>query len=139
MKLAWDPKLAIGVRLIDQQHQELFRQVDVLLQALEANRAKEESGKILAFLGKYVVEHFAAEERLMATHAYPQAPGHKQQHVDFIKTFGELKAEFDKAGPSVGLAIKLNRIVTGWLRQHIGTTDLALGQFLKAKGQAEAA
>ncbi len=139
MIFAWDPKLAVGVGLIDEQHQELFRRVNDLLEALHAARGNEESGRLLVFLGKYVIEHFRAEERLMASNAYPQAADHKQQHVDFVRTFSDLKSEFDKDGPSLTLAIKLNHAVCGWLRQHIGSTDMALGQFLKARGEAAAA
>lgn len=139
MKIPWDPKLAVGVRMIDSQHQELFRQVNALLEAMEQNRGRDEVGTILGFLEKYVVEHFAAEERLMAQHAYPQAAVHKQKHVDFVKVFVGLKGEFEKVGPTAGLAVKLNRTVCGWLREHIGGTDRLLGQFLVSKGQANVA
>jgi hemerythrin len=138
-KPAWDPKLAVGVASIDKQHQELFRQVGLLLEAMEASKAKAEVTKILAFLGKYVVDHFAGEELLMSSYRYPQAADHKAQHAAFVKVFGELKAELEQFGASVGLAIKLQRTVLGWLVQHIGSTDLALARFIKAKDETKAA
>lgn len=136
--VTWDPKLAVGVRLIDRQHQELFRQVDRLLGAMEARRGRDEVARILAFLQQYVVDHFAAEERLMAAHRYPQAAGHRQQHGDFVKALLALGSEFEEAGPTTSVAVNLNRVVCGWLRQHIGTADLSLGRFLASQGQADA-
>jgi hemerythrin len=106
---------------------------------MEQNRGRHEVGKVLAFLERYVVEHFAAEERLMARHAYPQAGVHKLKHVEFVKAFVGLKGEFEKMGPTAGLAVKLNRTVCGWLREHIGGADRLLGQFLVSKGQGDAA
>jgi len=137
MALTWDKSLAVGVKMIDTQHQELFRQVNALLEAMMKGQGKQESEKLLGFLGKYVVDHFAAEERLMAQHRYPEAAKHKQQHADFVKKFGELKGEFDQHGPTGDVSIAVNRFVCGWLREHIGTTDTALGKFLQQAGARE--
>jgi len=134
MKVAWDPRLAVGVHLIDSQHRELFRQVNGLLQAMEQNRGREEVGRILGFLERYAASHFAAEERLMARHAYPQGAAHGQRHVDFAKVLAGLKGELERSGPTAEMAVKLNHTVCGWLREHIGVTDRQLGQFLASRG-----
>jgi hemerythrin len=139
MVIEWDPKLSVGVKLIDSQHQELFRRVDALLAAMEANKSRDEVGKLLDFLKQYTVEHFGAEAKLMAEHRYPQAPTHLAQHQDFVKTFLDLYAEFLKSGPTAALAVKLNRTVCSWLREHIGSTDKLLGRFLLDKGARPAA
>jgi hemerythrin len=135
MAIQWDPRLSVGVRLIDEQHQELFRRVNALLEAMEKLQGKEIIDRTLAFLGAYVKDHFGAEERLMAQHRYPQAALHKSQHEAFVKTFLELKAEYETKGASNALAVRLNSVVCGWLRQHIGATDRQLGQFLLSKGE----
>lgn len=138
MALQWDKSLSVGVRLIDDQHQELFRQVNGLLDALMKNQGKEELGKLLGFLGKYTIDHFGAEEKLMGQYKYPDAPKHKQQHADFVQAFLKLKAEFDKSGPTPNVSITLNRFVCQWLKDHIGGSDTALGKFLKVQGAKEA-
>ena len=84
MALTWDKSLAVGVKFIDEQHQELFRQVNALLEAILKNQGKEEVGKLLAFLGKYTVEHFGAEEKVMFQYKYPDLIKHTKQHADFI-------------------------------------------------------
>lgn len=138
MALQWDKTLSVGVKLVDEQHQELFRQVNGLLDALVKNQAREEIGRLLAFLGKYTVEHFGTEERLMAQYKYPDAPRHKQQHAEFVAAFLKLKGEFDEKGATPNVSITLNRFVCNWLREHIGLSDTALGKFLKTAGAREA-
>jgi len=138
MALVWDKSLAVGVKLIDEQHQELFRRVNTLLESMLKNQGKPEIERLLGFLAQYVVDHFAAEEKLMAQYRYPGAAPHRQAHVDFVKKFGELKAAFDAQGATPTVTIELNRFVGGWLREHIGRVDTALGKFLHEVKAAEA-
>jgi hemerythrin len=139
MGLQWDRSLAVGVKLIDEQHQELFRRVDALLVAMMKGQGKPEIERLFQFLGSYVVEHFGAEEKLMAQYRYPPLAGHKQLHAEFVKKFGEIKAAFDKDPTSGDVSIGLNRFVGAWLRDHIGMVDTAFGKHLKAVGAKEAA
>jgi hemerythrin len=131
MSIAWDPSLAVGHPLIDEQHQELFHRVGLLLDAMHASRGTDEAGKLMAFLEEYVVAHFGAEERLMLTHGYPERAAHLAQHAAFVKTFVGLKGELAKRGPSTALAISVNHAVCGWLRAHISRTDRAFGAYLR--------
>jgi hemerythrin len=139
MGLQWDRSLAVGVKLLDEQHQELFRRVDGLLLAVMKGQGKPEIERLFQFLGGYVVEHFGAEEKLMAQYRYSAMASHKQMHADFVKKFGELKAAFDKDPGAGEVSIGLNRFVGSWLREHIGSVDTALGKHLKAVGAKEAA
>lgn len=139
MALQWDRSLSVGVKLIDEQHQELFRMVNGLIEAMMKNQGKAELEKLLSFLGTYVVQHFGAEEKLMAQYRYPDAVRHKQQHADFIKTFTGVKAEFDKLGATPNVSIAVNKVVCSWLKEHIGGADTALGKFLRTAGAKEAA
>ena len=133
MGIVWDPKLAVGVRVIDEQHQELFRQVNALLQAMEQGKGREVIANLLAYLKSYVVEHFGAEQKLMTQHRYPEQVAHEEQHDGFVRTFLELSSEFEKTGPTITLALKVNTLVCPWLRLHVGTSDRKLGQFLNAR------
>jgi hemerythrin len=138
MGMAWSPKLAVGVQSIDLQHQELFARVNALLDALASRKGEAEVRKVVAFLGDYVVSHFAGEERLMQQHAYPDLAAHKKLHDAFVADFVALKADLEKQGPSASLAVQLNRKLGDWLLDHIGQTDRALGAFLQKKGAARA-
>jgi hemerythrin-like metal-binding protein len=138
MAIQWDKSLAVGVKLVDEQHQELFRMVNGLMEALVKGQTKWELENLLAFLGRYVVDHFGTEEKLMAQYKYPDAPKHKQQHADFVKTFLAVKTDFEKTGASAPVSIAVNKVVCTWLREHIGGSDIALGKFLRSAGAKEA-
>jgi hemerythrin len=138
MHIQWDKSLSVGVKTIDEQHQELFRLVNQLLESLVQARGKEEVAKVLAFLKDYVIQHFGAEQKLMTQYKYPALLSHRTQHDEFVKTFMQVHGEFEKSGPTVALAMKLNSYLGSWLRDHIGTTDRALGKFLLANHSAGA-
>lgn len=138
MAIQWDRSLAVGVAIIDAQHQELFRMVNGLMDALVKGQPKAELEHLLSFLGTYVVQHFGAEERLMAQYRYPEAARHQQQHAEFVKAFTAAKADFDRTGATAAMSIAVNRFVCTWLREHIGGSDVALGKFLKTAGAKEA-
>lgn len=129
MALHWEPRLAVGVAMIDQQHMELIDALNALLTAMASSRGKEEVGKLLEFLGQYTVSHFAAEEQLMTRTRYPGHPAHEAEHDAFIREFKKLAAEFAKSGPTTGLTLKLNSSVCSWLRDHIGGSDRQFATF----------
>ena len=52
MPVAWDPSMATGVTHVDQQHQELFRQVAALGEAMKQGRGRDEIARILDFLAQ---------------------------------------------------------------------------------------
>ena len=129
MAIEWDPKLAVGVQTIDTQHQELFRRVNALLEAMKRGAGKDVVGSTIKFLKQYVVEHFAAEQALMTRYNYPGFAAHEKQHEEFVALLLQFVADAEKGINSV-LVLKLNQFLCGWLRQHIGSSDKALGQFL---------
>jgi hemerythrin len=139
MAMQWDPRLAVGVPIIDQQHQELIEALNRLLAAMAASKGAQEVRSLLDFLGDYVVTHFAAEEQLMARHRYPGAAEHREEHAAFVAEFKALHADFVRAGPTTGLVIKLNGRVCQWLREHIAGSDKKLATFVNRVPQAQAA
>jgi len=132
MALQWTSTLSVGVPEIDEQHRELFRRVDRLLDAV-LHHDRSEVGQLLAYLQGFVVEHFAAEERLMAEVEYPEAERHVREHRDFAAALAELGAEFAATGATAGVVFKLEQQTVGWLRDHVYFTDVALGRFVHAR------
>jgi hemerythrin len=131
----WNPSLATGVAKVDAQHKELFRQVGLLGEAMLRGQGRQEIGKILDFLGKYVVEHFAEEERCMEEYCCPAAAANKQAHAQLLATFGTLKAQFDREGATPTLVLDIQRKLNDWLVQHIERIDKQLAG-CAARGKA---
>jgi hemerythrin len=134
MALEWTEKLAVGHDLIDQQHRELFRRFDDLLEACQQAKGKERIESLLGFLGTYVVTHFQAEERLMERHGYPGAEAHKAEHSHFTGRLDLLREDLRSGGASTQLVISTNQTLLHWILNHIKSVDVELGAFLRRKG-----
>lgn len=130
MRIEFDPVLLTGVDDIDEQHRELFTRIGQLLEASRNRRSREEVVRLLEFLGQYVIDHFAAEERLMTASGYPRSDGHRAEHAQFVKELEILRHELKSEGPSNLFVIRVGNRVTEWLREHIYRTDRALGAWL---------
>jgi hemerythrin-like metal-binding protein len=130
----WTPALALGHDEIDSQHQELFRRVARLLEAM-LNRDRVAVSQLFEFLGMYVVDHFAAEERLMRESDFPGYNVHKAAHERFVRDYHSLRRLHEENGESAGaaVAVKARTWLFEWLRNHIGSTDQLLARHLLRK------
>ncbi|WP_242334531.1 bacteriohemerythrin [Anaeromyxobacter sp. SG66] len=132
MALRWTSALSLGVAELDAQHEELFRRFDRLLDAM-LRRDRSEATSLIGFLQHYTRDHFAAEERLMREVAYPDAALHAAEHLAFGAEIDALSNLFAVEGASARLVLRLEREVTGWLQDHVYSTDHALARFLLAR------
>jgi len=133
--LQWTTALSVGVDEIDAQHQELFRRVDRLLDAMARND-RSEAARLLEFLLGYVDVHFDAEERLMADTGFPDATRHIQEHRAFRQAVQELDSDFLLDGPTGRLVVALEQLAVGWLKEHVYFTDVSLGRWLSTQRPA---
>ncbi len=129
MALQWTTALSLGVPELDAQHAELFGRVDRLLDAMIVHD-RSEAVRLIGFLQRYVEEHFEAEERLMRDSGYPDAPLHVAEHRAFRADIAEIVASLAAEGPTARLVLRLEREVTGWLRDHVYSTDHCLARWL---------
>jgi hemerythrin len=133
MPMEWTPQLSVGVKEIDDQHKELFGQVNSLLDAMSQGKDEEEIGKVARFLEDYIVRHFRAEERYMVRYRYADYAPHAAAHTRFIKDFLNLKNELRTEGPTRRIIVETQIRLCDWLVDHVSKTDSALGAFLKTK------
>jgi len=131
MAMQWSSALSVGIEVIDDQHKEIFSKANNLMEACQQGKGKQATGEIIAFLDKYVADHFAGEEKLMQKHNYPEYNIHKSQHEKFEDGFKELKSRFESEGPGLQIVVLTNKIIVNWLVSHINSTDKKLGAFLK--------
>jgi hemerythrin len=136
MALRWTTALSIGVPELDGQHEELFRRFDRLLDAMLVHD-RSEAARLLAFLETHVRDHLAVEERVMRETGYPDVGSHVAEHAAFTAAIAALVGALADRGPSAWLVLRLEREVTGWMRDHIYATDLALGRYLVERRWAQ--
>ena len=134
MATEWNKDLETGNINIDNQHKELFRRFDGLMDACHQRKGKEEVYKVLLFLGDYVRTHFAMEEELQLGHNYPGYPAHKEQHEGFIEELEKLEQQFKMEGATLALVIQTNQSMVSWLINHINVKDKDLAAYLRVNG-----
>ncbi|HHU63320.1 MAG TPA: hemerythrin family protein [Clostridiales bacterium] len=133
MSIQWTEDLAVGVDMIDRQHQKLFEKINNLLDACSAGKGRAVVGDMIDFLGDYVEEHFSFEEQYMIKYNYPGYKAHRALHEEFKKNFSQLKDKLEEDGANTYIVILTNRVVIDWLNKHIGIVDKELGRYLKDK------
>ena len=126
----WDDSYRTGNKIVDAQHQELFRMVNELHDAIVAGKGREVMSPTLVKLANYTVEHFQEEERLMHEVNYPGLEGHQGKHKDLTDKVIALIGKY-QTGEAV-LAITLSRFLANWLTDHIKKEDIALIRYVQA-------
>jgi hemerythrin len=128
--MLWSKTLETGIPKIDEQHKELFKAADNLVDRSQADRVP----KTLEFLKGYVVKHFTDEEIMHRINNYPKAEAHKKLHQAFIKVFQGLFDEYNKSQGSKLLAtMNINKAVITWLKDHIMVHDKEFAAYYQTK------
>jgi hemerythrin len=128
MVLTWNPRFETGLDWQDVQHQELFKRVNRLMEAMQAGKGKGSLDEVFSFLEGYVAKHFSDEERFMRQHRLACFPEHKLAHDDFTRRYTELKKGFVEGGASTTVCLRLQNMLTNWLLSHIGNVDRKLAE-----------
>lgn len=136
--IAWDDSIAVGNTLIDQQHQQLFRAINDLDQAIHGTAPDTDKVfQSLLFLIDYTRNHFAEEEGLMAECGYPGLEAHRAQHARLTQKLNDLShliSRYSARDPLI--AEELGAFLTGeWLRTHVIESDHQLIPYLAKLGK----
>jgi hemerythrin-like metal-binding protein len=130
--LPWSKLYSVGVEQIDQQHRVLVGLLNRLGASAGEGANRETVAETLAGLVAYVREHFAAEERLMREHGYPDADAHIAAHARLAERVEAMVARHHQgATPALN---ELTIFLRQWLISHILQTDKALAMALNAGG-----
>ena len=134
MPRTWNPRWKIGVAAIDAQHEALFDRFDAFIETASAGARITASNEALAFLSRYVDEHFGDEERAMAEAAYPGLEEQRELHRTFVQELAGLSARFREGGPTPTFLLDLANLFECWLTLHITRVDQRFAEFLRARG-----
>ena len=130
--IKFDKNMEVGVKLIDDQHQELITRINAFVGLGVKSYSPDETRKMLDSLGDYIKKHFSDEEKLHASVKYPEAAWHKCQHALYIKEFEELYKEYNENGISTAFTLKMTNSIIGWIVKHIKSADVHFGKFHKS-------
>jgi hemerythrin len=128
--IPWLPQYAVNVPEIDQQHKEMFRMFNQLLDIAWDGEGKDAIEESIRFLAAYVVNHFATEETFMQQHEFPDYVEHKKSHDEFTADVNYFLNEYGKKQISTELLVSVLITLGDWTREHIRGMDQELSRFL---------
>lgn len=126
--LNWRESYRIGNNRIDKQHQNLFK---IAAEAFSVVNPKEKKNKIKNIIERlltYTKEHFAYEERFMASVDYPLLGVHKHKHHLIINSMNKFIKEI--RSKSIGeIEHELAHFIEVWFIGHIIHEDKKISQW----------
>lgn len=132
--MLWNRSLEIGVTAVDEQHKELFRRIDLLMDATNKNRFEE----TIDFLGEYIVKHFTDEQKIHTDSKYPKAAIHKTFHDTYVQTFNQLRKKIAQEGDTLSVKLEINKTVVDWLKSHILVHDREFANYYNSPANKKA-
>jgi hemerythrin-like metal-binding protein len=136
-QFSWTDDLFTGSSLIDGDHRKLVDLVNAFFQSMQSGHGNGGVSKAMNDLIAYTGEHFAREEAEMERIQYVAALAHRAEHTNLLKQLVELKEMLDAGG---GINVPaVAEFLSGWLRDHILSTDMKLAATLTQDGSAPVA
>jgi hemerythrin len=134
--MIWKDEYRIGVELVDEQHQELFKRLGDFIQNVRSDKEKSEKKKevekTLNFMGEYVVTHFDAEEALQKKYNYPDFEKHHQIHEDFKTEVAEFQQKYQENEYDEDFVMEFSGRLLTWLINHVAATDQDIGEHINS-------
>ncbi|HUU28808.1 MAG TPA: bacteriohemerythrin [archaeon] len=130
-EIPWDESLNTGIHWIDEQHKQLLKCIEDMLNALIEKKCQENVKSLVTFLSDYVRTHFNTEQSYMIRYNYPNFLIHKIQHKDFFKKMKEIERQYALHGSSRELAMEIEKELWGWYKTHICKFDKNFSTFLQ--------
>jgi hemerythrin len=129
----WSEKFSVGVRVLDQQHQQLIKVLNRLISTQGTiNTHSETVSDTLGVMTRYAQAHFKAEERLMEAYGFPGLEEQKIQHRDFRKKTVDFCTATTLGVDQIPEALLV--YLSDWWVHHILEDDMAYRSFFKDKG-----
>jgi len=123
--MLWQEKYETGNTQVDEEHKEIFKLVQKVIDATFEDRGKKIE-TIIDFLAGYTIKHFEHEERLMLESSYPDINIHKKQHADFLDEVVKLKAKVALENNSAANNVAINKVIVNWLTSHVLGSDMVM-------------
>lgn len=127
-RFEWQDEFNIGVELIDQEHQRLFKIINKLLRFQDEEKDSQfvcQEG--IKYFKGHALKHFADEEAYMESIGYEDLEQHKRIHRGFQEyTLPALEEEMERTNYSVEAMEHFLGVCAGWLVGHTLTEDQAI-------------
>ena len=128
----WRDEYRTGHDTIDQQHRDLFAQVNQIYAMTQAE--PQDNAAIRAQLTEFAalaIAHFDLEEALMTQYDYPNFEVHFKTHRALVN---KVQALLEKPDRSLdGLPAEVTQVLADWMVHHIRGEDQQMIRFLQER------
>lgn len=128
----WEEKYSVGIQSIDNQHKELFKLLNSLLEAMKLGKGLIVASQIILELESFAIVHFQKEEFFFQRFDYSGAAEHISEHNFFIEKITTLKSEL-KSG-KITLSLELYVFLKDWIERHILVVDKEYSECFQQNG-----
>lgn len=129
----WKNEYSVGIAEMDNQHKKLLAMINRLIEEQKVLTDPVTIAELLTEMTDYALEHFRAEEYLMAENNYPFKAKQEEQHKSFIQETQEFMNATTNIGPNI-LSNALLDYLGSWMVKHILQEDMQYKEFFKSKG-----
>ncbi|MCI8578095.1 MAG: bacteriohemerythrin [Lachnospiraceae bacterium] len=127
-QLVWKDEFNIGVKIIDEEHQRLFKLINRLFSLVrEEHKSARACQEGIKYFKAHAVKHFEDEETYMELIGYEDLETHRRVHKNFREdTLPALERELENSDYSHEAVIHFLAVCAGWLIGHTLTEDRAI-------------
>jgi hemerythrin len=127
----WSTEYAVGLRQVDEEHQQLFVLAERLHRAMLEGNGKAILVNLLASVVDYTCYHFAHEEQLMERIGYPGYGRHQQQHRELRSRVREMQDR--AASGEMTMTIDVAKFLMEWIKHHIIASDRRIANHMTTR------
>ena len=125
--MIWNKTYETGNPIVDNDHKEIFMQVDGILSDAFVRRS-DKLVEHVDFLTGYVARHFENEEKLMDESSYPDSEQHKKKHNDCVQVVAKLRERLVNEAESLELGREVHEVLINWLHEHVLGSDKTMAE-----------
>ena len=126
----WDDYLSVGCDKIDGQHEKIFAYVKMLQGSIKEEYREGDMRLLIVDLYRYARFHFAEEESLMRTAAYPMIGDHISGHNEFL--VGLDRFVVDDKIDSMSMRVEVVGFLMSWILDHMPYADQTFFLYLNS-------
>lgn len=139
--MIWKEKYKLGVPLIDQQHEELFRRVNDFVETVRKpvlwTEKTQKINETLDFMKEYVITHFHDEEAYQREIGYPSFQAHRKIHNDMVKYVADVARQYEQDRSNEPLIQQFAGKLLAWLINHVASEDQKIADFVRSKEEVK--
>lgn len=128
---AWKEEYNVNVSLIDDQHKNFLKTLNLLRKGILDEPCEERISEIFFSLVYYAEHHLIQEEIYFKNYKYPHFNRHKEAHNSFINRIIKFREDYEKGSENV--CIEMYDFLVSWFENHILKEDRAAVEFLSER------